>query len=241
MIRQTKSPPSQLYLIMGFVGLFAVLVGFSTTFIIPVSRNTFIAPPLIYIHGALAMCWVSLYLLQVLLIRSKNLKIHKQLGIIGLLIALSIVVTLLPTGMHQVERELAEGLGQTATSSLVGILFSGLIFGGLVISGIANRKMPCIHRNFMLLATLVLIWPGWFRFRHLFPNVSDPAFWFGFVLADTFIVISILWDRVVHGKFNTTLLTFGLLIILENTLELYFFDSPWWQELANKIYFLIKK
>lgn len=239
MIRPTKSPPSQLYLIMAFVGLFAVLAGFSTTFIIPVSRNTFNAPPLIYIHGALAMSWVSLYLIQVVLIRIKNRKIHKQLGIFGLLIALSIVITLLPTGMHQVERELAEGLGQTAISALVGILFSSLIFGGLVIAGIVNRKSPAIHRNFMLLATLVLLWPGWFRFRHFFPNVSNPEFWFGFVLADTFILISILWDRVVHGKFNTTLLTFGLLIILENSLELYFFDSHWWQVLANKIYSLL--
>jgi hypothetical protein len=74
----------------------------------------------------------------------------------------------------------------------------------------------------------LLLWPAWFRFRHIFPSVPDPHIWFAVVLADSLIVISIIWDKITYGKFNHTLLYIGLLIILEHAAEVYMFDNTLW-------------
>lgn len=88
----------------------------------------------------------------------------------------------------------------------------------------------------MLLATILLLWPAWFRFRHIFPQVPNPEIWFAIVLADSLILISLLWDKIANGKINRTLLFTGLFIMAEHTIEAFLFDTNVWRELANKLY-----
>ncbi len=53
----TQRRKPSFFLIMGLVGLFAVLVGFAKTFIIPVAAGNFKAPFSIHLHGAFAFGW----------------------------------------------------------------------------------------------------------------------------------------------------------------------------------------
>ncbi|UJH92148.1 hypothetical protein LZ575_06090 [Antarcticibacterium sp. 1MA-6-2] len=88
----------------------------------------------------------------------------------------------------------------------------------------------------MLLATLVIIWPAWFRFRHYFPAVPRPDVWFGFILADSFILVAMLWDKIVHGKIHPVLLYTGSFIVLEHILEVLLFDSYYWRIISRALY-----
>ena len=76
-IVQKKKP--SFFLIIAIVGLFAVLIGFAKTFIIPVATNSFSAPLLIHIHGAFAFAWILLFLTQTSLIHFDKYKIHQTL------------------------------------------------------------------------------------------------------------------------------------------------------------------
>lgn len=49
------------------------------------------------------------------------------------------------------------------------------MFTGLVAAGLINRRRPEVHKRLMLLATLLILWPAWFRFRHFFPGVPRPT------------------------------------------------------------------
>ena len=227
---------SKFFLVISIIGLLAVLTGFSTTFIFPLSNGTFKAPVMVYVHGAFAFSWVCLFLIQSLLIQQHNVKLHRKLGNIGLFIAIGVTLTLIPVGLYQVEKELQLGLGQTAISSIVGTLTSGIIFISLVVAAILKRKEPATHKRLMLLATILLLWPAWFRFRHFFPTVPNPEIWFAIVLADSLIVISIIWDKITFGKFNNTLLLVGSFIILEHTMEAYMYDNSVWRVMANAVY-----
>lgn len=221
---------------MGLLGLFAVLTGFATTFIIPVSKGTFKAPAIIYVHGAFAFCWVCLFLAQAVLIKTRKFPVHRILGFAGVFIALGAAVTIIPVGMYQVERDLANGLGETAISSLVGSVTSAILFVSLAYAGILKRRRPETHKRLMLLATIVLLWPAWFRFRHYFPSVPRPDVWFGVVLADSLIIIAFIRDKLVRGSIHPVLLYTGLFIMAEHTFEVGMFDSEPWRFVANHLY-----
>lgn len=224
------------FVAIGFIAVFAVFTGFAKPFIVPVATGTFEAPFILYLHGAFAFGWVLLFLLQALLIKFRKHRLHMSLGTLGLILALGSAITIIPAGLFQVERELKEGLGDTAISTILGASISALIFFLLFLGGMAYRKNPQAHKRLMLLATLVILWPAWFRFRHYFPAVPRPDIWFGFVLADIFIIIAMLWDKMVNEKIHPVLLYVGSFIILEHILEVLLFDSYYWRIISRTLY-----
>jgi hypothetical protein len=231
-----KRKKSSFYLLMGIVALFAVVVGFFTTYISPSFRGSFTAPVIVHIHGAFAFAWVLLFLMQTLTVKYRNFKLHKTFGYFGFFVALGILTTMLPTGLFQVKRDLAKGMGQTAVSQIVGVLTTAIMFGSFVAAGFIFRKIPKVHKRLLLLATIVLLWPAWFRFRHYFPSVPRPDIWFGVVLADSLILIAWMADKATYGKVHPALLYGGLLVILEHIFEVLSFDNSPWRSLANSIY-----
>ncbi len=218
------------------VGLFAVLIGFAKTFIIPVSKGSFSAPSVVYIHGAFAFSWILLFIIQTSLINLKKYSTHILIGTFGILVAFGTAFTMLPVGMYAANKELKQGLGETAISGILGICTSATLFLSLVIAAILNRKNAATHKRLMLLATIVVLWPAWFRFRHYFPSVPRPDIWFAIVLSDSLIVISCIWDKMVNGRVHPVFKYVGLFIILEHTFEVYFFDSPNWRVVSKYIF-----
>ena len=155
---------------------------------------------------------------------------------IGLFIALGVAITMVPVGLFQVQRELNHGL---AHSSLLGVITSGVLFLTFVLLGIVKRNKPDYHKRFMLLATIVVLWPAWFRFRHYFPSVPHPEIWFALVLADSLIVIAWIYEKIKYGFVHPVLLYGGLFIILEQTFEVVMFDNAPWRIVAKSIYDLL--
>lgn len=232
----SKRRKSKFFLVLGFIGLFAVLAGFLKTFIVPVSKGDFKAPTIIFIHGFFAAAWVVLFVVQSFLIQKNKYKTHMTLGYLGLVIALGAGLTIIPAGFEQVKRELGLGFGEIAISGIVGVFTTAIMYLSLVAMGLWYRKNGAAHKRLMALATLVLLWPAWFRFRHYFPSVPRPDIWFAVVLADSFIILGILWDKWTNKKVHWTFLYLGLLIIAEHVFEVLTFDSELWRWIANCLY-----
>lgn len=233
-----KKKPS-FFLIMSIVGLLAAVTGFAKTFFIPVANGSFNAPLSVHVHGAFAFSWVILFVIQTSLIHFRNYRLHQYLGVLGLFIAVGVTVTMIPAGIFVVHRELSQGLGNTAYSGLLGVVTSGLIFLALVVTGIINRNRPDYHKRFMLLATIVVLWPAWFRFRHYFPSVPRPDIWFALVLADSLIVIAWIWDKLKNGRVHPVFKFVGTFVIIEQCLEVIMFDTPKYQIVGKWLYSLI--
>lgn len=224
------------FLMMSLLGLAAVLIGFSTTFFIPLKNGTFSAPRPVHLHGMFAFAWIFLFVAQTSLIHFEKYHIHQVLGILGIFIALGVTITMVPVGLFAVHKEIKQGFGLTGYSGLLGVISSGIMFLSFVLAGIYNRKKPEAHKRFMLLATIVVLWPAWFRFRHFFPNVPNPEIWFALVLADSLIIISWIWDKYKNGRIHPVLLYYGSFIILEQTFEVLAFDSKPWRNVALCVY-----
>lgn len=221
---------------MGVVAAIAVIVGFGRTYAVPMARQTFHAPVVVHIHGMFAAAWLLLFLVEPLLVRWRKITLHKQLGRLGLPLAIGIVLTMIPAGLFQVTRDSQAGGGPAAISALLGVLTSGVVFLALVTAGIITRRNREAHARWMLLATLFVIWPAWFRFRHYFPSVSNPDLWFGIVLAYFWIGVAAVRDRLVRGAVHPVIAWGGLAVVAETALEVIAFDSHWWRVAAHALY-----
>ena len=230
------STTSGFFVFIAGLAFFAIFTGFGKTFIIPLLSGSKSWPISIYIHAFFAFSWIFLFLVQSLLIKGRKYKLHASLGRWGIVIASGAVVTIISAGLFQVERELMEGLGQTAISTMVGVCSSAFIFLSFVVLAIYFRKKPQTHKRFMLLATIVLIWPAWFRWRHFFPSFSRPDIWFGVVLADSLIIIAFMWDWIKNRNIHPALLFGGLFFIIENVIEIWLFDTHIWRIVSNFLY-----
>jgi hypothetical protein len=235
-VSSNKRQRSKFFLVMGFTGVLAVLIGFAKTFFIPVADRSFKAPFSVYLHGFFAFAWVLFFLSQSVLIHSKKVKLHMRLGLLGTFLAFGTAITLVPVGIYTVEKELGAGLGDTAISGILAIFTSGLMFLALFTIGYLYRKNLQAHKRLMLLATIVVLWPAWFRFRHYFPHIERPDIWFAVVLADSLIIIAWVWDWTTNRKIHPVLLYLGMFIILEHSFEVLTFDSEPWRRVARAIY-----
>ena len=227
---------SWFYSIMSAVVLAAVAIGFGRTYAVPMANGTFHAPPVVHVHGMFAAAWVLLFALQPLLVRWKKLPWHRSIGRIGLPLALGVALTMLPAGMAQTAREVSAGAGPTGVSILLGVGTSAVMFMLLVAAGIWARRDREAHARWLLLATLVVAWPAWFRFRHYFPGVARPDIWFAVVLADVWIVVAMLRDRITRGRVHPVLAWAGTGIILEHAVESFTFDNGPWRAAAQGMY-----
>jgi hypothetical protein len=224
------------YTVMGGVVLFAVVFGFGRTYAMPMARGTFESPVVVHVHGVFAMAWILLFVTQPLLVRWRQLRWHRQLGRIGLPLAVGVAVTMIPAGFFQATRDDAAGAGPTGISGFLGVFTSGALFVALVAAGIMARRDREAHARWLLLATLVVAWPAWFRFRHYFPDVPRPEFWFAIVLAYVWIPVAAIRDRMTRGAVHPVLAWGGFAIIAEQTFEALAFDSPWWRAIARALY-----
>lgn len=222
---------------IGLVGFLAVFIGFAKT--LPPAMRNVKTPTIVYIHGAFAFGWLCLFFIQATLMRYNHFRLHKTLGIMGIFVAAGAAVTMLPAGVYEVQKNLDKGLGEMSYSSIVGVATSAVIFFTIVMAGILNRKNPPAHKRLMLLATILILWVAWFRFRYYFPSVPRPDIWFGLVLPNSLIIVSWIWDKLVNGRIHPVLGWVGGFIITEQTFETILFDSAAWRSLGKEIFSLL--
>lgn len=219
-----------------YAALFAlvvVLVGFFTTFTQPMLAGTFRGPGVMFVHGGAVFAWVVLLAVQASLVHTRRVAVHRRLGLLSLALVPLIVVSTAQLGVFVLHRDLAAGLGELATSSIVGTITTPLVFMALVAAGLHYRRKPDIHKRLMWLATIAILWPAFFRLRHYFPPIERPDLWFGFLPPALLVLGSMVWDRLSLGRVHAVYLIAGTAVIAESLLELVAFDSAGWRVLAH--------
>lgn len=209
------------YLGFGLVGLFVIALGFGVTYVVPMARRTFSAPWFVHLHGGSALAWIALFIAQAALIRGRRTPIHRRLGVVALPLAVLVWGSGIATAVWAAARDLAK-LG-TAVGTNVGGTITGLtLFLLLVIAAVATRRQPDWHKRLVMLATIQVLWPAFFRLRHLLPGVPYPDISFALVLAYLPILVAALRDHWRCGKIHPVWLWIGPALVVEQTLEFVF-------------------
>lgn len=224
------------YVAMAMVAVAAVATGFSTTYFIPVASGTFAGPLVAHVHGLLFMSWIAMMLLQPTLVRQRRSGLHRRLGWIAIPLAVAMAASGLGVGTFAVGRDLAAGGGDAAYSQLIGVVAAMTFFLLYVSIAIGVRKRPDWHKRMMLLATIAVLWPAWFRFRHLLPFVPHPDIVLGVVVSDSLILVAMARDHLKFGRIHPAYLIFGLPLVAEHVWEILLFDTPGWRAAAAAIY-----
>ena len=174
---------------MGLAGVLVVVFGFGVTYGLPMARGTFAAPWFVHLHGATALAWVLLYIAQSVLVSTGRTSIHRRLGVSAVPVAGTIWASGIATAVWAARRDLPE-MGTVATSSVAGTLTGLSLFLIIVLAALALRHRPDWHKRLLTLATIHLLWPAFFRLRHLFPMIPNPEIILALVVAYAPILIA---------------------------------------------------
>jgi hypothetical protein len=224
------------YLLFALTAVVATLVGFSTTYFIPVATRQFAGPVAAHLHGLFLFGWIGLLLLQAWLARQKRIRTHQRFGLAMLPCAVAMAATGIGVGMFAVRRDLAAGVGDAAYSQLGGVVTAMSLLLVFTAIAFAMRRRPDWHKRMILLATVAVLWPAWFRWRHLMPWLPRPDIWLSVVVPDAMILAAALRDRLRFGHIHPAYLIFGSLLIAENVAELLLFDSPLWRAATKAMF-----
>lgn len=220
------------------VGLLVIGLGFGVTYALPMARGTFSAPWFVHLHGASALGWVLLLIVQARLVRTHRTPLHRRLGQIGLPLALLVCASGIATALWAAQRDLPQQ-GTAATSSLGGTVSGLTLYLLLVLAAFLARRKPDWHKRLVMLATIQVLWPAFFRLRHLLPAMPHPDVWLALVLAYTPILIAALRDRWLYGKVHPVWLYLGPALVTEQSLEFAWFDQGLSRSFGQWIYALL--
>jgi hypothetical protein len=226
------------YLGFALAGLGVIALGFGVTYVVPMVRRTFSAPWFVHLHGASALGWILLLIVQASLVRRRRTPLHRRLGQLALPLALLLWASGIATAVWAAERDLPE-LGTAATSSLAGSVSGLSLFLLLAVAAVATRRRPDWHKRLVMLATIQVLWPAWFRLRHLLPAVPNPDIWFALVLAYLPIPVAALRDHWRYGRVHPVWLFVGPALIVEQSLEFALFDQGPMRRFGRWVYALL--
>ncbi len=233
-----KDRATLFYLGFGIFGLVVVAFGFGVTYVLPMARRSFSAPWFVHLHGASALGWLLLVILQAQLVRGRRTPLHRRLGQVALPLALLVWASGLATAGWVAERDLPKG-STAAMAGAAGTFIGLTLFLLLAIGALVTRRRPDWHKRLVLLATIHVLWPAFSRLRHLLPAIPNPEIWLALVVPYFAIVVAAARDQWRYGKIHPVWLFIGPALVVEQSFELVVFERGLLSPVGEWLYSLL--
>lgn len=204
-----------------------VLIGFWHSYF---SRGLIFAPMpslLVGIHGVLFVGWLALFVVQVLLIGTGRVKIHRRLGPLVAVWGLGMVLVGPPTVLIAFRRP-DSGI---TPPILFGDLAQILVFAVLIGRGLMARRTPLAHKRLMLLGTAAIMLPALARWPYEFIQTGPPL---GIVALYFLVPIALLvWDLATLHRLHRMTLLGGVLMLLLTAATLTIPQTAAWEAFCH--------
>ncbi len=193
------------------IAVIAVFAGFARTYYLKGVYGAPDLPAIKHIHGVVMTAWFTFFLVQVRLVATGNVLIHRRLGVFGAMLAVLVVTLGMLTAIASARA------GATPLPSIPPLVFLVMPVGELAIfvvlfsAAIAMRKVGPWHKRLMLLASIAMLTPATARLPFDFVSAGGPPVFFA--LTDLVILGCIVFDTVKNRRLHPAFMA-GLAIVI---------------------------
>ncbi len=188
-----------------------------------------VATNLVHVHGVVMSLWVIYFTVQILLIRTKNFKLHMTMGLIGIALAVVVVVTGTATAYdaNLVRKSAPPGFDPYAFFLIpMGDMFRFVVYFA---AAIYFRKSPAEHKSLMLLTAINFLPAALFRIPVVPPEYA--TLW-AFGAADLIALACLAWHSFKHGKVNVVFAAGVVSMIVLTPIGIFLGGTSAWQNVA---------
>jgi hypothetical protein len=154
--------------VMTGVAFAVIFVGFARTFFLKPLFDTPALEPPVLVHAVVATLWPLLAISQVLLIRARNYQLHRTLGMVGVVVAALLVITIFAVIIGKPRPT------EAARALIIIPMYHMALFPLLVAAGIRFRREAASHKRLMYIATSLAVFTGMRRLMTLLDIATSP-------------------------------------------------------------------
>jgi uncharacterized membrane protein YozB (DUF420 family) len=217
--KESASRSRFFFVVMACAVIVTVFAGFAPTFYLRGSfTQTRPMSMLLHVHGIVFSAWVSLFLVQTLLIARGARRLHQRFGWIGAGIAAAMISLVAAAVIEELRR--VNGFPPPPLALALSA-FDIIVFAMLVGTALYFRKRPDWHKRFMLSATIVLLGAPMFRAvvhslgRGDMAKVSIVST----LLVDAFFLPCFAYDILTRRRIHPAYLVALALIVLDQVAQ----------------------
>jgi hypothetical protein len=210
-----------------------VLVGyfrsyyFSAFFDVPSVANR-----LVHGHALVMSLWVAYFSAQIALIRTKNVRVHMTMGLVGVGLAALVVLVGMATAYDaQLVRRSAPP-GVNPHSFFVLPALDMLLFVVYFSAAIYYRKRSAEHKTLMLMTAVAFVPAALFRLPVVPPQYM--IHW-AFVPPALAALACLAWHTAKHGRINRVFAAAVLLLVAAHPLRLALLGSETWLRFVGRL------
>jgi hypothetical protein len=196
-----------------------VFAGFAPTFYLrgsfPQNRPMSV---LLHVHGIVFSAWVTVFLVQTVLIARGSRSMHRRLGWVAGGIAATMVVLVVAAMIEQLRRV---GGFPPPPLALALSAFDITVFAILVGAAIYYRNRPDWHKRLMLSATILLLGAPMFRLVIHYVGITDisKVGILSTLLVDAFFLPCLAYDLVTRRRIHPAYFVALALIVVDQVVQ----------------------
>lgn len=228
-----KLADRRLFLIAAIGFPLLVLIGYSRTYYFSGFFNAKpLANSLVHAHALVMTSWVIYFTAQVALIRTRNVKLHMTMGMIGIALATLVVVVGMSAAVdaHLIRKTAPAGINPYGFFAVP--VFDMMNFVLLFSAAIYYKKRPAEHKALMLLTAINFLPAAIARIPLLPPQYAILQ---AYAIPDVMALLCFGWYTWKHRKFNKAFAVGMALIILSQPLRIWLAGTDAWLELVARI------
>lgn len=195
-------------------------------------------PVIVYFHGVVFVGWLCLLTVQVLLIRSRRVDIHRELGMAGVALYGAMIVLGLTTSVVVDYYVFPTPHGDPSFLSIqLADMVNFSVLGG---AAIALRKAPDAHRRLMIMATVLISDAGFGRWwgpgLHRLLGDGYWGSWAQDYLSD-FLLIALMgvYDLFSRGRLYFAYVLGAAWGLGVQLVAIWLYVRPWWKPVATTL------
>ncbi len=228
----TRKPGERrLYSWAAILAIAVVFTGFARTYYLKGAFGTPDLTSLKHLHGVLMTAWFALFFVQVRLVATGRTRIHRRLGIAGVVLAAMLVVVGTQLGITSARNGVTPLAGIPPLVFLVMPVAEVAIFVTLFTTAIALRRRGAWHKRLMLVASVAMLTPAMARLPLEFVRVGGPPAFFA--LTDLVILACIAFDTAKNRRLHPAFLVGLVVVVVGQVGRLAIARTDAWMQLAT--------